>query len=149
MSPLIVRDWHFMSRREKYILLEFEKVLILAGLEPAIPWFVVRCLIHWATGPYTMEPVLSCRLCYTTLMPSSKNVSTECQYYLWYFLVLKDNNTTIGEYTCQFSGQSFQILIFFYSFSLQNCLQKTCLDGWFKLRSIWWPRSSLVEHQVT
>ena len=25
--------------------------LILAGLEPAIPWFVVRCLIHWATGP--------------------------------------------------------------------------------------------------
>ena len=21
------------------------------GLEPGIPWFVVRCLIHWATGP--------------------------------------------------------------------------------------------------
>ena len=23
----------------------------LPGLEPGIPWFVVRCLIHWATGP--------------------------------------------------------------------------------------------------
>ena len=30
------------------------KSLILAGLEPAIPWFVVRCLIHWATGPHTI-----------------------------------------------------------------------------------------------
>ena len=28
-----------------------EKILTLAGLEPAIPWFVVRCLIRWATGP--------------------------------------------------------------------------------------------------
>ena len=27
------------------------KILTLAGLEPAIPWFVVRCLIRWATGP--------------------------------------------------------------------------------------------------
>ena len=25
--------------------------MTLAGLEPAIPWFVVRCLIRWATGP--------------------------------------------------------------------------------------------------
>ena len=34
-------------------------MLILAGLEPAIPWFVVRCLIHWATGPDLVEPPLS------------------------------------------------------------------------------------------
>ena len=27
------------------------KLPILPGLEPGIPWFVVRCLIHWATGP--------------------------------------------------------------------------------------------------
>ena len=30
----------------------FDKMFsILPGLEPGIPWFVVRCLIHWATGP--------------------------------------------------------------------------------------------------
>ena len=27
------------------------KLPILPGLEPGIPWFVVRCLIHWATRP--------------------------------------------------------------------------------------------------
>ena len=32
-----------------------KKSLILAGLEPAIPWFVVRCLVHWATGPLTLS----------------------------------------------------------------------------------------------
>ena len=26
------------------------------GLEPGIPWFVVRCLIHWATGPDAIRP---------------------------------------------------------------------------------------------
>ena len=40
--------------REKYLSW---KVLILAGLEPAIPWFVVRCLIHWATGPHVIKPL--------------------------------------------------------------------------------------------
>ena len=34
------------------------KSLILAGLEPAIPCFVVRCLIHWATGPQVTVPPL-------------------------------------------------------------------------------------------
>ncbi len=29
------------------------KKTTLPGLEPGIPWFVVRCLIHWATGPHT------------------------------------------------------------------------------------------------
>ena len=33
----------------------FIKILTLAGLEPAIPWFVVRCLIRWATGPKLRE----------------------------------------------------------------------------------------------
>ena len=28
--------------------------MTLAGLEPAIPWFVVRCLIRWATRPVTL-----------------------------------------------------------------------------------------------
>ena len=37
-----------------------ENFLILAGLEPAIPWFVVRCLIHWATGPYIHVSLLCC-----------------------------------------------------------------------------------------
>ena len=32
-----------------------QKNLTLAGLEPAISWFVVRCLIHLATGPSLME----------------------------------------------------------------------------------------------
>ncbi len=27
------------------------KILTLLGLEPGIPWFLVRCFIHWATGP--------------------------------------------------------------------------------------------------
>ena len=31
---------------------KYIKGLILAGLEPAIPWFVVRCLVHWATRPH-------------------------------------------------------------------------------------------------
>ena len=31
------------------------KLPILPGLEPGIPWFVVRCLIHWATGPKMFE----------------------------------------------------------------------------------------------
>ena len=31
------------------------KLPILPGLEPGIPWFVVRCLIHWATGPKKFE----------------------------------------------------------------------------------------------
>ena len=35
-----------------------KKSLILAGLEPAIPCFVVRCLIHWATGPQVTVPPL-------------------------------------------------------------------------------------------
>ena len=33
------------------------KRLTLAGLEPAIPWFVVRCLIRWATGPFYFSNV--------------------------------------------------------------------------------------------
>ena len=32
-----------------------KKSLIQAGLEPAIPWFVVRCLVHWVTGPLTLS----------------------------------------------------------------------------------------------
>ena len=28
-----------------------KKYSTLPGLEPGIPWSVVRCLIHWATGP--------------------------------------------------------------------------------------------------
>ena len=35
--------------------LENKKFVILAGLEPAIPWFVVRCLIRWATGPLLLH----------------------------------------------------------------------------------------------
>ena len=31
-----------------------EKLSTLPGLEPGIPWFVVRCLIHWATRPYCL-----------------------------------------------------------------------------------------------
>ena len=34
-----------------FFVVLIEKKLTLAGLEPAIPWFVVRCLIRWATGP--------------------------------------------------------------------------------------------------
>ena len=37
-----------------------QKSLTLAGLEPAISWFVVRCLIHWATGPHVIKYLLSC-----------------------------------------------------------------------------------------
>ena len=33
----------------------WSKLPILPGLEPGIPWFVVRCLIHWATGPKKLE----------------------------------------------------------------------------------------------
>ena len=33
----------------------WSKLPILPGLEPGIPWFVVRCLIHWATGPKKFE----------------------------------------------------------------------------------------------
>ena len=44
------------------------KSLILAGLEPAIPWFVVRCLIRWATGPQ-----VAIILILSTLMLSSCN----------------------------------------------------------------------------
>ena len=29
-----------------------------AGLEPAIPGSVGRCLIHWATGPLKLRPML-------------------------------------------------------------------------------------------
>jgi hypothetical protein len=32
-----------------------EKKMTPAGLEPAIPGSVGRCLIHWATGPGTMQ----------------------------------------------------------------------------------------------
>ena len=32
-----------------------KKILTLAGFEPAIPWFVVRCLIRWATGPLLLH----------------------------------------------------------------------------------------------
>ena len=32
------------------------KTSTLPGLEPGIPWFVVRCLIHWATGPWLTHP---------------------------------------------------------------------------------------------
>ena len=28
-----------------------KKLSTMPGLEPGIPWFVVRCLIHWATRP--------------------------------------------------------------------------------------------------
>ena len=37
------------------------KNLTLAGLEPAIPWFVVRCLIRWATGPPLIRNSWFCR----------------------------------------------------------------------------------------
>ena len=35
-------------------------VSILPGLEPGIPWFVVRCLIHWATGPVSIFLMFLC-----------------------------------------------------------------------------------------
>ena len=44
------------------------KSLILAGLEPAIPWFVVRCLIRWATGPQVATILI-----FSTLMLDSCN----------------------------------------------------------------------------
>ena len=42
-------SWHLN------FILGWSKLPILPGLEPGIPWFVVRCLIHWATGPKKFE----------------------------------------------------------------------------------------------
>ena len=42
----------FFTFNKKWIK---KRCLILAGLEPAIPWFVVRCLIHWATRPVLLH----------------------------------------------------------------------------------------------
>ena len=46
-----------------------EKVLILAGLEPAIPWFVVRCLIHWATRPSLVKTLFVLVFFWTSCNP--------------------------------------------------------------------------------
>ena len=37
-----------------FFLADFPMQLTPAGLEPAIPSSVGRCLIHWATGPLTL-----------------------------------------------------------------------------------------------
>ena len=47
-----------LSQKWEECLVSFVRksfLLTLAGFEPAIPWFVVRCLIHWATGPKKLE----------------------------------------------------------------------------------------------
>ena len=39
-----------------------------AGLEPAIPGSVGRCLIHWATGPVGSYPVTSYHISFVTCL---------------------------------------------------------------------------------
>ena len=53
--------------------------LTLAGFEPAIPWFVVRCLIRWATGPFKGVVTEQERgLNYPCLGMLSRNVTCYC-----------------------------------------------------------------------
>ena len=53
--------------------------LTLAGLEPAIPWFVVRCLIRWATGPFKgVVTEQESGLDYPCLGMLSRNVTCYC-----------------------------------------------------------------------
>ena len=51
--PFLMPGTHFW--RLFIFILGWSKLPILPGLEPGIPWFVVRCLIHWATGPKKFE----------------------------------------------------------------------------------------------
>ena len=59
MGPLFPHDtraWPGKSFwvRHGFFLADFPMQLTPAGLEPAIPGSVGRCLIHWATGPLTL-----------------------------------------------------------------------------------------------
>ena len=56
--PLVNKSYwyvHAYAMNKIKLKLNLLKMLTLAGLEPAIPWFVVRCLIHWATGPVAVN----------------------------------------------------------------------------------------------
>ena len=58
------------------------KSLILAGLEPAIPWFVVRCLIRWATGPRVATIIILSTLmldsCNFYILPKTVSLLGSC-----------------------------------------------------------------------
>ena len=48
---LVIIKKSLINISERYICKPGKKYTISAGLEPAISWFVVRRLIHWATRP--------------------------------------------------------------------------------------------------
>ena len=51
----LVSEPNWKSQLRRHLGLQKKKISTLAGLEPAIPWFVVRCLIRWATGPLPLQ----------------------------------------------------------------------------------------------
>ena len=74
------------------------KRLILAGLEPAIPWFVVRCLIRWATGPPLIKNSWFCRCLLHDCYKMAANIETGG-------LVLKSSRSTFL-LSCSYSRDS-------------------------------------------
>ena len=74
------------------------KNLTLAGLEPAIPWFVVRCLIRWATGPPLIKNSWFCRCLLHDCYKMAANIETGG-------LVLKSSRSTFL-LSCSYSRDS-------------------------------------------
>ena len=109
-------------RRRKYIFLEFQKVLILAGLEPAIPWFVVRCLIHWATRPYTRDAALSCSsispICNMKCNQPTNQPKLDMLQLQW-----TDQNTS----ECPIANIAFVFVLIFPAIEENKCHQKPIL----------------------
>ena len=51
-KPMLGTDVFSLSPSGYLVILTNHTFMVtLAGHEPAIPWFAVRCLIRWATGP--------------------------------------------------------------------------------------------------
>ena len=63
--------YHSPNNGVSNLQISLQKNLILAGLEPAIPWFVVRCLVHWATGPLILS--------LSTGKPKFDNIATKVE----------------------------------------------------------------------
>ena len=162
-------SWQLKVHVQKKILVKFEKVLILAGLEPAIPWFVVRCLIHWATGPDVVEPPLSfsfitpifnmqyslghiASLIDTTAsinwIKYHKKVSSwDCQYCLWcailWELTLWDIDTTI-ESICDQKPFLQAIILQYSSQDLHNLFLFRLFAKLVAINSLAWTRYTRI-----
>ena len=47
--------WHYQTMTKTSLTSALTEMMTPAGLEPAIPGSVGRCLIHWATGPCILQ----------------------------------------------------------------------------------------------